>query len=361
VLNAEPDRPRWLMEAVSKALERSIRSLHNDMKLAAGDTLPRASGRPAHSDAAHWQALVAVREQFEVQGFTTGWRPLDEALKTVPTRLVQEWSARWKQRRRVRRAREAQARRVSVQVHKRDALWSIDATHLGRAGADAQQAEVVKELATTRVVGVSLGCVATGEDVVRLLTQCVQDRGVAPLVLCHDNGKAYCCGLVSRWCAENGVIELVNEPRTPQHNAACERGIKDLKAECELGSGCELVRVDGRLWVGDASLDGAPQWCRDVQAAMQRLNCGRLRGSRGYKTAAQLDRETASAESWACRESFHQAACSAIEDAVRDARGARARRRATREAIYRTLERFGMVTRTRGGVLISPPASAGVS
>jgi transposase InsO family protein len=331
------------------------------MKLAAGDTLPRSPGRPAHSDAAHWQALVAVREQLEVQGFTTGWRPLDQALKTVPTRLVQKWIGRCKEHRRARRAREAAARRVSVQVLKRDALWSIDATHMGRAGTEAQQAEVVKELATTRVVGVSLGCVATGEDVVRLLTQCVQDRGVAPLVLCHDNGKAYCCSLVSRWCAENGVVELVNEPRTPQHNAACERGIGELKAECELGSGSELEGIDARIWLGDVCLDGAPQWCRDVQAAMLRLNGGRLRGSRGYKTAEQLDRLMPSAESWACREGFHRMACSAINDAVRDTRGARARRRATREAIYRTLERFGMVTRTRGGVLISPPASAGVS
>jgi transposase InsO family protein len=308
-----------------------------------------------------WKAAIKVREQLYVQGFSAGWRPVDHALTDVPTRLVQELMSICKVRERARRARAAQARRVSVKVHKRDALWSVDATHLGRAGDEAQQAEVVKELATTRVVGVSLGCVATGEDVVRLLTQSVRDRGVAPFVLCHDNGKAYCCGLVSRWCAENGVVELVNEPRTPQHNAACERGIGELKAECDLGSGRELTALQERVWLGQVELQSGAQWCRDVQAAMQRLNCGRLRGSRGYKTAEQLDRETPSAESWACREDFHRMACSAIDEAVRDARGARARRRATREAIYRTLERFGMVTRTRGGVLISPPASAGVS
>ena len=156
-------------------------------------------------------------------------------------------------------------------------------------------------------------------------------------------------------------MELVNEPRTPQHNAACERGIGELKAECELGSGSELEGLGARMWLDEVCLDDAPQWCRDLQAAMLRLNGGRLRGSRGYKTAEQLDRLMPSAESWACREGFHRMACSAINDAVRDTRGARARRRATREAIYRTLERFGMVTRTRGGVLISPPASAGVS
>lgn len=361
MLNAERDRPRWLMEGVSKALDRSIRSLHADMKLAASGVLPRPVGRPAHCRAVRWSAAIQIREQLELQGFTAGWRSVDQALPGVPTRLVQELVPLCKSRNRARRRREAAARRVSVKVHPRDALWSIDATHLGRAGDEAQQGEVIKDLATTRVLGVSLGCVATGEDVVRILEQSKRERGVAPFVLCHDNGKAYCCGLVSRWCAENGVIELVNEPRTPQHNAACERGIGELKDECELGSGCELVGLGERVWVSDAKLESTTPWCRDVQAAVQRLNCGRLRGSRGYKTAEQLDRERPSAESWACRESFHQAACSAIADAVRDTQGARARRRATREAIYRTLERFGMVTRTRGGVLIRPEASAGVS
>lgn len=349
------------MEAVSKALDRSLRSLHADMKLAASGVHPRPVGRPAHCDAVRWMAAKKIREQLEVQGFTAGWRSVSKALKEVPTRLVQKLVPVCKAGDRARRARAAAAQRVSVRVHQRDAVWSIDATHLGRDGEEAQQGEVIKDLATTRVVGVSLGSVATGADVVRILEQSKAERGAVPFVLCHDNGKAYCCGLVSRWCRENGIVELLNEPHTPQHNAACERGIGELKEECVLGSGCKLERIQGRLWVGDAELWGAPRWCRDVQAALQRLNRGRLRGSRGYKTAEQLDRETPSAESWACRESFHQAACSAIEDAVRDACTARARRRATREAIYRTLERFGMVTRTRGGVLIRPEASAGVS
>jgi hypothetical protein len=54
------------------------------------------------------------------------------------------------------------------------------------------------------------------------------------------------------------------------------------------------------------------------------------------------------------RESFHQAACSAIEKAVQGQRTARARRRAEREAIYATLEHFGLVRRTRGGAPITP-------
>ena len=361
MLNAEADRPLWLMTAVSQALGRSVRSLHADRKLAASVVLLRPVGRPAHSSAARWAATVRVREELEVQGHTAGWRPLAKALPKVPRRLVQEECARWKARHRARRARELEARRVSVTVHARDLVWSIDATHLGRDRGEAQQAEVVKDLGTTKLVGVSLGTVATGAEIVGILERARAERGVAPFVLSHDNGRAYCSGEVARWCAEHGVVELVNEPRTPQHNAACERGIGELKAECGLGSGCELAGLEERVWVGDVNEARSPAWCVEVRRAAERLDRGRLRGSRGYKTAEQLDREMPSAESWACRESFHQAACSAIENAVRDAQGARARRRATRQAIYGTLERFGMVTRTRGGVPFSSSAGAGVS
>ena len=50
-------------------------------------------------------------------------------------------------------------------------------------------------------------------------------------------------------------------------------------------------------------------------------------------------------------------AASTFDDVIRRV----AKDDATREAIYRTLERFGMVTRTRGGEHISVTASAGVS
>lgn len=250
---------------------------------------------------------------------------------------------------------------TSARVHARDMVWSVDATHLGRDGCEAQHVEVVKDLGTTKLVGVSLGTVATGAEIVSILERARAERGTAPFVLSHDNGRAYCSGEVARWCAKHGVVELVNEPRTPQHNAACERGIGELKAECGLGSGRELAGLEDRVWVGDVDEEQYPAWCVEVRRARDRLDRGRLRGSRGYETAEQLDREMRPAESWACRESFHQAACCAIENAVRDAQGARARRRATRQAIYGTLERFGMVTRTRGGVPFSSSAGAGVS
>jgi hypothetical protein len=49
------------------------------------------------------------------------------------------------------------------------------------------------------------------------------------------------------------------------------------------------------------------------------------------------------------RGAFYAAVCHAREEALRDVIGARARRRAVREATLVTLERFGLVYRTRGG------------
>lgn len=140
------------------------------------------------------------------------------------------------------------------------------------------------------LVGVSLGSAATGAEIVGILERARVERGAAPFVLSHDNGLAYCSAEVVQWCAEYGVVELVNEPRTPQHNAACERGIGELKAECGLGSGRELAGLEDRVWVGDVDEEQYPAWCVEVRRARDRLDRGRLRGSRGYETAEQLDR-----------------------------------------------------------------------
>jgi len=74
----------------------------------------------------------------------------------------------------------------------------------------------------------------------------------------------------------------------------------------------------------------------------------RVRPSRGGRSATQLDTLLDRAEDLVSRDRFYEAACAAIENAVRDIDNLRARRRAEREAILGTLEQLGLVTRTRG-------------
>ena len=73
-----------------------------------------------------------------------------------------------------------------------------------------------------------------------------------------------------------------------------------------------------------------------------------VRPSRGGYTADELDRILPPAEDLANRALFYQTACAATERAVQGIDDARARQRAEREAVWRTLEEFGLVTRTRG-------------
>ena len=94
---------------------------------------------------------------------------------------------------------------------------------------------------------------------------------------------------------------------------------------------------------------------------MHRLNQVRLRASRGWRTARECGEQMGRWYTRVCRGRFHQAACSAIGKALQGQATARARRRAEREAIYATLERFGLVRRTRGGAPITPVKAEDIS
>src|SRR5262249_7542899 len=86
---------------------------------------------------------------------------------------------------------------------------------------------------------------------------------------------------------------------------------------------------------------------RCVPRVVRLLN-QRARPSRGGFTAEQLDRMLPRAEDLVDRARFYETACATIRSAVQDIDNARARQRAEREAVLCTLERFGLVTRTRG-------------
>ena len=70
----------------------------------------------------------------------------------------------------------------------------MDATHLGRNPTGrAVQAEVLRDVASTRTIGISAGPEATAMEVMLLLDLTTAARGSPPLVLITDNGGAYRC------------------------------------------------------------------------------------------------------------------------------------------------------------------------
>ena len=324
--------PRGRQKEWARALGRSARTLR-DWRQKAGRPR-RPVGRPRRSEAERARAMDLVAEEAARRERAPGWRTAHRVLG-IPVRLAQETVQRYKLLRRARTREREMASRVSLTVHYRDVLWAEDGGQFGRIEGEPLTAEILRDVATTKTLVVGIGPPASGDDLAALLHHMKTARGTLPLVLSVDNGAAQKSSDVAEYCAEEGVIVLRNLPRTPRHNPFAERAIRELREE----SGLKASTVLKDEAEGQARL----------QAAWRRLDNLHPRPRHGHRTAAVVD---ATMPGWYPRVSrarFYAAACRAIEEAVAACSKPRARRLAEREAIFRTLEDFGLVSRTRGG------------
>jgi hypothetical protein len=143
-----------------------------------------------------------------------------------------------------------------------------------------------------------------------------------------DLGNANMSRVLADHLKRELVIHLRSRVHTPTDNPSAERKNRELKEESGLGTGVCLA-------------DNAEAAAR-LDPARRRLDHGRLRASRRWKTAAELDRETARADTRVDRKKFHDEACAAMRLAVLGLTDAEAIRKAEQDAIWRTLERHGL-------------------
>ena len=298
-----------------------------------------------------------VVAELERLGWTAGEGPVHRALGgAVSLRLVRRVLRELKAQRRARLRGEARARRVHVVAHARDVIWCLDATHVGRDGRGrAVQAEVLRDVACTRTLSISVGPVASSAEVIAQLQATARERGVLPLVLATDNGAAYRSAELEEWLAERQVVHLRNLPRTPQHNACAEHGMGELKPEAGLG-----VPAAGRSRVKGGLVD-AGDACARLAAAAVRLDSRRPRRSRGWRTAFQVEADLPPWSRLATRARVWKKVCCALGRSRLASEGRRARRLAEREAILGTLEQCGLLTRNRGGCQSPQRETASVS
>jgi len=324
------------MAALAEAHGVTLRTLRNWKRLDSAEQVA-PPGRPPVSEEDWQTARALVSAELEHQGWSTGEGPVYRALGgAVPLsrvrRVLKELKA---ERRKVERMRLAK-QRVRIHILARDAVWSMDATHLGRTKSRRSvEGEVVREVRSTRTIGLSVGPSASADEVVQLLERVAQERGGYPLLLISDNGGAYRSKLVAAQCKTHGVLHLFTLPRTPQHNAASEHGMRELKEDAGLGKGT-LVDDVGQVHAALAR-------CRD------RIDGNRLRQTREWMTAVEYDRESPHWETLVSREEVYEKATCAIRQAVLDSKNKREERLAVREAILSTLQHFSVITRTRGG------------
>ncbi|MEK7817433.1 MAG: hypothetical protein AAB281_04180, partial [Actinomycetota bacterium] len=306
------------------------KSLKNWEKAASGGEIPL--GRRPHTPEAHRRALRAVLREMKRQAWP-GWREVDQALPEVPTRLVQRCVALWKARRRKRAAEHRKAHRTSVRVLAKNAVLAQDGTHLGRIAGKPVEAQVAKDPATLKTVQITVGAPATSKDVLEHLKELERTRSL-PLVWQTDNGSIYCAEEIQDYLRLKQVVHLKNLPHTPQHNAAMERQIGELKRASGLGKGTLLMSVEAAA--------------ERLTGASSTLDARRLRASRGWKTADELDGGLVPGYNVG-RTSFYEAVQERVKQAVQGVCSARQARLLEREAIYAVLESFGLVSRHRGG------------
>lgn len=300
---------------------------------------PDRPGRPSLGPEERARVRGLVAAQRAVQGRKAGWRPIFRALKDarpkVSRLLVEQELSALKRAERAAQERERAQQRKSLDVLARDAVWGEDTTHLGRLEEGAKvEAEVVKDLATQETVGLSVGGVPTAQEALALLEKTALERGGWPLVWLGDSGPINRdLKLVERLRQER-VVHLLSRVHTPQDNAATEHQHGEIKGEAGLGKGVRL-----------AALSEAAE---RAERARRTLDQGRRRATLGWRTAGQVGRELPRADAWVDREAFYRAACDAMEAAVLGLTNRRTLRHARREALFATLERFGLARRYVG-------------
>jgi len=222
-------------------------------------------------------------------------------------------------------------RRTSVHVCKKGVLLVQDELQQGPMHAD-----VVKDRATMRVEAVSVGRPTCAQDTIRML-ETLRMYGRLPLVFGTDNGGAYIARPVKDYLDFHMVIHLKNLKHTPQHNGGAERAVRESKDIVDLSQ-------------ADNSIAG----CRQLAMRWAFRNANLPRQSRNWKTADQMD---SSIEPWYLsirRRDFFQAAQASIKLAVQPGMKQREACKAEREAIFQTLEGFGLILRTTGGAHSRP-------
>ena len=312
-------------------------------------------GRPRHAQSTWRAAVVPVARAWRSQGRTAGRPRVEERLDqlgiAVPPTITRALLRELKIRDRSARARRQAEERRGLRVAVRDALWSLDATHLGRDEHGKVEALQVRDVATTASIDPAVVGPAKGEDVLALLKRAKLTRGVLPHVLAMDNGPAGKNQRVCSYLASEGVVVLWNVPHTPEHNPWVESLHGELKAELEARGELPEMGADpsqGPRSLAEAGGSATKSRLRRCVQRVTRLLNERVRTSRGGFTATQLDSLLGRAEDLVSRDRFYEAACAAQKDAVLATDNARARRRAEREAVLCTLEQMGLVTRTRG-------------
>lgn len=325
----EKKRKRGEIKMIAQMLQVTPRTIRNWIKSSNSEILK--IGRPRYTIKQRKQSLILVARELKRQGYPGSPAVAKVLGERVPRRLVIEYVKKIKMRRRRYFEIEKQKRRIKVEVLMKNAIWTQDGTHIGRLRNKSIEAQIVKDRGSLKTLAIQTGKAAKGKNVVDLFTDLKKCREL-PLVWMTDNGSAYCNEEVDRFLEEEKIIHLKSLPRTPQHNGSSEIGIKEIKKCAELGTG----------YVLDSEEEGHAKLIKASDALNERL-----RASKGFINANKLDEILNSLCNNVKRDEFYTE-CKVELNLVSKSLSWREKRLAEREVIFRKLEEYGAIKKTRG-------------
>lgn len=271
--------------------------------------------------------LRKVVSEWERQG-EPGSRPVSLALPFISMRQIRLIVAQLKLRKRRRYRKIRTATRTSIVVHVPGVFMVAD----GATNRIGQDHIVSRDRASLKTeVSKCESSHFRARDTLKFL-KTLKKNGRLPLVFGSDNGSPLCADVVSEFIKRNKVIHLKSLPRVPQHNGSAENAVREFKEVLSLGV--------------------------EPEAACEILNYARHRKKIGGLTSMQFEKENFKKIENVDRAVFYESACSAIELAKLGEKSACQRRKDERQAIFETLERFSLITITKGSLALPPKQEA---
>lgn len=260
--------------------------------------------------------VIKIARQWKRQG-GPGYRPIVKALPGIRVRVVKMIIAELKRRKKQRQDLIRKKVRVRVRVNRPGAVVTMDGA-TAKKGADYI---VYRDRGSVSTNADECGGVLNAQNTVNVLNG-LKSQGRLPLVMCTDNGSPFCAQVVEDFMSNNFIVHLKSLPRVPQQNGSCENAVGEFKA---------LIN------------DGY-----SPKKACEILNERRKRRTLNYWTSNEFDKKYFQPYTDDARAQFFYAAKDAIRVAQLGTKSVYEKKKAEREAIFKTLESFSIITRTRG-------------
>jgi len=249
-----------------------------------GEKRARRRGRPQRVlDRLIRQGVIAM---LLVVGPRVGVETLREMFGTVPHRQL----GLLKRRMKAVMKRRVGYRQQRLQWLVPGATWAMDFTKArGELSGGATHLLVVRDLASGMRLAIVPSVNECGLVVRETIERLILMHG-APLVIKHDGGGAFTCGLTKRLLRRYEVLALRSPCYTPRYNGSCERDI-----------GWTKLRIANTAWVAGRPGTWTGQDLERTRALMNlTTRCGSRSARAGFdeRPALPLDRRRAFRRLW---------------------------------------------------------------